>query len=453
MNDTIIVLNSSSLKSSDILDMSRRVNIGAILAVALIGLIGHSLIILVFGQKRFRTNTSNVFLLCLAINDSLFLVIHVFEDTIRTYRDVFINETNSHYFINLLVMELDLTDKHELACILVNYFRYVLRFVSSYIQVAFTLQRLSIVFSPLNNRLKSKKSAWITCFLIYLASMILNMWAIFLFELQTDGFSNYCDIRKEWSNEYFQITAAYIILVVLIPILTIFTSNSLIIVSLIRAESSRKKLNKTKLKYKTEQASVPKISFNRVSKSIPQTKGATSGKKCGKNLSVSHALYQTSDLTPSSKLKPFYSSINNVANRSMSKSSTSTKNSTKILMLISFVFICLNLPYLVIWFVFYYQMAFSQVNLETKDYLFALLQICEVFYMLNYSVLFYVYCASGSKFRNQLKYSCKFYMFYFFNLKLAFGVNFFFRFLVNIGKKNVPKVEFYIENISNSKFI
>lgn len=43
------------------------------------GLASNLLIVYMFVQKRFRLNSSNVFLLCLGVNDGLFLVIHFFE--------------------------------------------------------------------------------------------------------------------------------------------------------------------------------------------------------------------------------------------------------------------------------------------------------------------------------------------------------------------------------------
>ena len=43
-----------------------------------------------------------------------------------------------------------------------------------------------------------------------------------------------------------------------------------------------------------------------------------------------------------------------------------------------------------------------------NNYLYAALKIAEIFYLLNYSIYFYIYYLSGSLFRNQLKYSSKY---------------------------------------------
>ncbi len=51
-----------------------------------------------------------------------------------------------------------------------------------------------------------------------------------------------------------------------------------------------------------------------------------------------------------------------------------------------------------------------EINLNSKDYmkqnyLYGAFEIAEILYILNFSIYFYIYCASGSVFRNQLKYS------------------------------------------------
>jgi hypothetical protein len=56
----LIQYEEAFLKSYNILDISRKLNIFSVCIVMVIGLVGHFLTILVFSQKRFRTNPSNV---------------------------------------------------------------------------------------------------------------------------------------------------------------------------------------------------------------------------------------------------------------------------------------------------------------------------------------------------------------------------------------------------------
>ena len=66
-------------KSYEILNGTKKVNVILTIIVILFGLLGNSLIVYVFSKKRFRVNSSNVFILCLAVNDSCFFIVHFFE--------------------------------------------------------------------------------------------------------------------------------------------------------------------------------------------------------------------------------------------------------------------------------------------------------------------------------------------------------------------------------------
>lgn len=56
----LIKFEEAFLKSYEILDASRKLNLFSVCIVILVGLVGHFLTILVFSKKRFRTNPSNV---------------------------------------------------------------------------------------------------------------------------------------------------------------------------------------------------------------------------------------------------------------------------------------------------------------------------------------------------------------------------------------------------------
>ena len=131
------------------------------------------------------------------------------------------------------------------------------------------------------------------------------------------------------------------------------------------------------------------------------------------------------------KLKLIYQNTNE---KIMSKTK-SNKLVTKMLVIISVSYALLNLPYLITWSLFYkgkfiefksikslvnnfitYLIYKSDIIKETttndeasvQNYLFAAVQICQMFYLLNYGLHFYFYCLSGSMFCNQLKYLSKF---------------------------------------------
>ncbi len=345
------------------------------LVISLSGLLGHSLTIYVFAQKRFRKNSSNVFLLCLAINDGLYLITHFFEDTIRS---TYIHANN----------QFNLIDQYNIACQLINYFRYILRTISAYTLISISIQRLIIVFLPLINRFKSTQSAWLTMFCTTAIAIFVNMWVPFYFEvieidkndldvslLSNDSLKNIksCDVKKEYSDEYFHITIAYICLIMLLPILIILIANVLISYKVFYSKYQQKKLNKSSL--------------------------------IAKNNSHSNTANNNNNSNNSKiKLKPYYLNIDQVIKRVTNKANKAERL-TKLLVLISFSYAFLNLPYFLTWSMYYIEINFNKEDAVTHNYLYSAVELTEIFYILHYSIHFYIYCLSGSVFRNQLKYS------------------------------------------------
>lgn len=346
------------------LEISRKINIFITLLVITIGLAGNSLIILVFHQRSFRKNPANVYLLCLAIIDSLFLVIHLFEDTLRTYQDIYRHSASLFYKFTVMI---NFFDNSDLACKCINYFRYFLRFLSAYIIVVFTLQRLFIVYFPFKKYFKSKHSAWLTFLILTISSLILNIWAFVLFRVdKNDNDYQYCDIHKQSKRVYFSFAVIYTTLTMLIPIMTIFTCNFLIM-------------------HKANQAQRDRLEMTN---SIKQRR---------------QVLHINSNCKKKFRIKPYYLTVSQRANRIKQDGS---KNLSFILVLISFSYAILNLPYFITWLVFFCQIAFNhKFHWINKNYLFGVLQLTEIFYVLNYGFKFFVFCFSGSIFRNQLKYT------------------------------------------------
>ena len=128
-----IFLNKSNdeylLRSVRVVEKTRQINIFTTIFISAFGLIGNVLIFLVFCQKRFRKNSSNIFLLMLALNDSLFLVLHFFENTIRSAHYVYIldeqNPENISKTFRSFIQFFNIMDKFDSSCRLLNYLRQV----------------------------------------------------------------------------------------------------------------------------------------------------------------------------------------------------------------------------------------------------------------------------------------------------------------------------------------
>ena len=350
--------------SEEFLGFSRKANIFVISSIVFIGLIGHLLTICVYSQRRFRQNFNSVYLLVLAINDSLFLIVHYFEDTVRTIKDV--------YSVDLL----NLVDISELACYLFSYLRNVIRFNSAYLIVLFTLQRLLLVYNPMSTQMKSKKSAWTCVCLICLTGFVLNIWALFFFRLDEQKETKYCDIINEIHATYLIVNSIYICFVFFIPIVFIFICNCLVIVKSKKDDIKRIAMNSKSIKETNEMIIII---------STPTTYKDTISKNKNRFKSLS--------LVGKSEKK---TSTSSEANHCYSRKITST------LVIISIAYVILNFPYLVSWFIYF----IYRSNDETfRNYQFAALQISEIFYVSNYAISFFAYCVSGTMFRNQLKTS------------------------------------------------
>lgn len=353
----------SQKSDEDLLYLSKKWNAFLTIIIVIFGLIGHSITINIYRHTRNRKNSSTVYLLCLAIADSIFLIIHFFEDTVRTYQSIYSDLS----FISMI----NITDKYTIACRLINYIRYVLRFVSAYIIVAFTLKRLLMVYVSTNSN--SKSYAWLTVSVIFLIGLFINLWVPFLFEIQTDENKNlYCDIDKKLKTEYFHITVVYICLIMFIPIVTIFLSNSLIIFKALKANSIQNlSIQQTILVSKNELNTKSFLTFN------------------------SSLTDDTNNRARSSSILAIKSYIEN-KNRNVN-------TVAKILLWISFSYAVLNLPYFVTWSLFFYEVAFQKMtDMVRKNNLFAAVQISELFFILNYSVQFYINYFTSLTFRRQI---------------------------------------------------
>jgi hypothetical protein len=352
--------NSSLIEESDLkTQLFRKINIYSSLCIIVIGLIGNLLITYIYASKKRRTNLNHVYLLCAAINDNIFLIIHLFEDTLKTYLDVYsIEKGNFLHMFNLV-------DKN-IQCQLINYLRNILRFVSAYIVVAFTIQRLVIVFKPLTTRFKNNKSAWKTVLIIILISILFNIWVPFIFKINDEN--QMCDINPNFSSEYFYISLGFILLVLGIPMIIVLICNALIFTKIKKSEIKRKKL----------QLQIRSIKIN--NKDIILTRSP-------KSPNLNQFLN-----TP--RLSKISSNSNNQFDKTKNKSKSSKKITIQ-LCLVSLSFFILYLPYLIGWFMNFYKIAFDSLSSVSKNKIFDMLQIAEILYIFYYGIKFYILYFTG----------------------------------------------------------
>lgn len=334
-----IFTHINNINSFETTEIIRRVKIFATFLILLVGLIGHSLTISVFGQKKFRKNSSNVVSLCLAINDSLFLIINCFEDITIDLKELYLTNLNNEIINSLL----NLVNENLFTCCMIHYLKYVLRFLSAFTFTELTIHRLFAVYFPFWIKLKTKKLAWKTIMATVITSLIANIWILFTYEIIHDDDKNFCQVKQSMKSKYYEFNMINVFVIVAVPILTILICNSLIIVKLFKRNSEQL---------------ISFISKKNSSNSIVQMTKVFIGDDKSKTL-------------------------------------------TKRLIFKSFIYVLFSLPYILTWSSFVLgnreKSYFDQVNW------FLCFQVTELIYNINFSLHFYMYCISGSLFRSQLK--------------------------------------------------
>jgi hypothetical protein len=194
--------------SLDLSEKARKLNVYACTLIIIIGIVGNGLGVFVFAQRRFRNHSSSIYLLFLYLSDGLFLLVHLFEDTLRTALDLYSPEpsaaaaakdphcspsilfssTSSAYsnstsrestrsVSETLLRMLNFTDQLNVACRSVNFLRYFLRFLSAYLIVAFTAQRTMVLRRPLHRiKFESNRLTWLVVKTLVLIGVVVNIW-------------------------------------------------------------------------------------------------------------------------------------------------------------------------------------------------------------------------------------------------------------------------------------
>ncbi len=332
--------------SLDIVERTQKIKIFSTSIISVIGLIGHFLTVLVFSQKRFRKNSGNVVSLCLALTDGLFLILNFFADILIKIQEIYLNDsTEKPSSLEITFQFFNLTDKNDISCSLMIYMKYVLRFVSAYSLMVFSLQRFLIVHYPFKHYFKSKKSSFKTITAVVIIALVLNVWTLPVFKISSEDLNGHCGVNSDWQMFFNFFNGIYIFSIIFIPILTITICNTLIIIKIAKEES------KNNVKFKINQV-------------------------CYLNETTSITRIQVS-------------SCENIS-----------KKITIRLIIISFSYAFLNLPYMVVWFISVNTIPSTSYNMEINMY--AAAEISEIFCVLNYSIHFYL-CLFGSLFRNQVK--------------------------------------------------
>lgn len=228
-----------------------------------------------------------------------------------------------------------------------TYFRHTLRFAAHWIVVAFTLERLIVVYFPLQTSvLCNPRSARRICLFILVISFLLPFYSFIMSDVIDEDKNNLpeCDIMNKFKTIYFYLTIIYGNLTLTFPILIVCIVNILTVRQLLRAGRLRKQQQE-----------------------LNQTKKFDCANKDYVNMIVKNQL--------------------------------ENDKVTWMLVVISITFGILNFPYFILWLI----VCIIRVRGKTPSaYIEAGKMVAEVFYLLYYSLYFFLYVISRRSFRKVL---------------------------------------------------
>ncbi|CAF1595006.1 unnamed protein product, partial [Adineta ricciae] len=140
------------------------------IVLVIVGMIGSLLSIKVFSSTKIRRNSSNEYLITMSFIVALLLFNFFCDEVLRSI----VHDFNIDLPLNLI-------DLSGPLCKCSTYFRHTLRFAAHWIVVAFTLERLIVVYFPLQTSvLCNPRSARRICLVILVLSFLLPFYSFIM---------------------------------------------------------------------------------------------------------------------------------------------------------------------------------------------------------------------------------------------------------------------------------
>ncbi|XP_033349345.1 thyrotropin-releasing hormone receptor-like [Bombus vosnesenskii] len=370
-------------------------------SIILLGLVGNLLSCVVFLNTHLRIRSSSYYLAALATADFGFLVTLLF---------VWLNNTLGWKVFN-----------KEGWCETLVYVSAVCSSLSVWLIVAFTVERFIAVQYPLHRphicTIARAKTIVLVLVILALASHSYSF--VTAGVINRDG-EDYCDLKVEYLETMKIISIIDSIASLIAPLVLIIVMNTMIMRNLLRFSKRFKQSSTTSTDYPSREQS--DINLNQIPSAGSSNNGAgginlgpvVGGRRppsqqsfhSSKNNHSHHSRHQTTSApssTPRNACQLPEIATRCIHIRSSSRNLVSTRNQqsiTKMLLLISTVFILLNLPsYVIRLCVFFFTLA----RKNTPDLLWCLQQFFMLLYYTNFSINFLLYAMCGITFRRCLQ--------------------------------------------------
>ncbi|RNA32072.1 thyrotropin-releasing hormone receptor-like [Brachionus plicatilis] len=354
----------------EFIETCEKINFIVCLVIIIGGLIGNLTIVLVLkcelkDKKNFAIekrstfiSSSILYILTLAISDSIFLCTHLIEDILPS--------------ISNQVFLLQLVNRSNLFCKLIIYFRNSTRIISSYLIAFYACERFMVIhFAAKRALFQNKKFTIGSIVLLALISHVLTSYSLFIngirhveqHEMGAQKFE--CDVLEKYKNIYDYIIFVYTLVGIMVPIFLVVFFNLFIV----------------------------KILLVRKRKSLNMDRGGIV------------------QLMPKSQSKMVHIELKNRAEMSLKsqakcymtkKNLYSEKVATVVLILFSVCFVVLNLPYILTWSLFY--VPFKQGLLPQNDIYFrySFVLLTETLHLTNFSINVLLYSVANKRFRQRV---------------------------------------------------
>ncbi|XP_068242961.1 thyrotropin-releasing hormone receptor-like [Palaemon carinicauda] len=323
------------------------------------GCIGNIVSVWVFHSSKLRTLSSSCYLAALAASDTGFLL--------------------TLFLVWLSMVDYDLLNQHGW-CQAINYAIYVTTFLSVWLVVAFTVERFIAVCYPL------LRAAVCTVRRARMVILLLTVIALLLYSyllvaaapgMHPDAGRTICKLRDDYVELATAMNYVDTVLTLILPVITIVTLNVRIARCVWHVEKLRHSMT---------------LAHSHSSPAVANS--SDSGQRVGSSGPVTSMATQDS----------VNSSVVVVAGGRGGQRMRSQNKVTKMLLIISTVFILLNLPsYVIRGYIFFWC---DDNSCDTSYLFYTLQQTFTLLFYTNFAINFLLYCVTGQNFRRAVGALC-----------------------------------------------
>ncbi|XP_050098279.1 neuropeptides capa receptor-like [Anopheles aquasalis] len=311
-------------------------------ALVLFGSIGNVLSVLVFFKTKLRKLSSSYYLAALGLSDTFYLIGQFVA------------------WLNLIDVKIYI---QEICCRFFTFSSTLCCFLSVWFVVAFTVERFIAVMYPLKRQtMCTVKRAKIVIVALTICGFLISLPIFFFASPQFSAPMNetLCDIVQEYKEQAAVFNFLDFILVFVVPFTIIVLLNTFTALTVWKFASIRRTMT------------------------IPRSYGANI-RESRRQLNISNSqLFGNGTVA-----------VQQIQLLSRSRVANSQMKVTKMLLIVSTVFVCLNLPSYIVRVKIYLEADPNQPNPN----LYLVQTFCQLFFMTNFGINFILYCVSGQNFR------------------------------------------------------